>query len=334
MTRHRNGRGDIRDIQRAPGTDQEQQQHQDVAPVSVVIPCYNQAHFLGEAIESVLAQSYTHFEIIVVDDGSTDNTSEVAAHYTRARCIRQGNQGLSGARNTGVRESRGSYLVFLDADDRLLPNALEVGIKCMESHPECAFVSGRYREIAVDGSPLSVPQQSYIEKDHYAEILRCKYITAVHTVMHRRAVFEYVGGFDTSWSHSEDADLCLRIAREYPVHCHGRLIAEYRVHDSSWSHNFAHMLESAITVRRSQQRHVKGNRRYERAIESGVRTSREYYGRLLARKILTNLRKRECKQAIKDLPVLVRYYPQVFVRGLQKLGSRYLRRLLGPSVSS
>ena len=96
--------------------------------VSVVIPCYNQAHFLGEAIESVLKQTYKHFEIVVVDDGSTDNTSEVARRYSGIRCIEQANQGLSAARNTGIRESKGEYLVFLDADDRLRPIALEAGL--------------------------------------------------------------------------------------------------------------------------------------------------------------------------------------------------------------
>src|SRR4028119_1234933 len=108
--------------------------------VSVIIPCYNQAYFLGEAIESVLAQSYPHFEIVVVDDGSTDNTSEVAARYPGVRCIRQENRGLAGARNEGIRHSSGSYLVFLDADDRLLPEALAVGLRHLKERPECAFV--------------------------------------------------------------------------------------------------------------------------------------------------------------------------------------------------
>src|SRR5215203_4293252 len=78
--------------------------------VSVVISCYNQAHFLDEAIESVLAQSHPNFEIIVVDDGSTDNTSEVASRYQKVRIVRQDNQGLSAARNAGLAESRGGYV--------------------------------------------------------------------------------------------------------------------------------------------------------------------------------------------------------------------------------
>src|SRR5215217_8951250 len=122
----------------------QKQQSLDTAHVSVIIPCYNQAHFLSEAIQSVLAQSYPHFEIIVVDDGSTDTTSQVASRYPEVRCIRQNNQGLSGARNSGFAQSKGSYLVFLDADDRLLPGALETGLECLKAHPECAFVSGRF----------------------------------------------------------------------------------------------------------------------------------------------------------------------------------------------
>ncbi len=94
--------------------------------ISVIIPCYNQAHFLYEAIESVLAQTHHDFEIIVVDDGSTDSTAEVAAGHPDVRYVRQPNRGVATARNTGLRESEGEYLVFLDADDHLLPAALEM----------------------------------------------------------------------------------------------------------------------------------------------------------------------------------------------------------------
>src|SRR5829696_8499022 len=126
---------------RAPDVSQDEPKVQDGTPlVSVVIPCYNQAHFLGEAIESVLSQSYRHFELIVVDDGSTDETSEVASRYEGVRLIRQENQGLSGARNTGIGHSGGEFLVFLDADDRLLLGALEAGLRCFEAHPEYALV--------------------------------------------------------------------------------------------------------------------------------------------------------------------------------------------------
>src|SRR5918995_457239 len=188
--------------------------------VTVVIPCYNQAHFLSEAIESVLSQSYPNFEVVVVDDGSTDDTSEVAGRYlhvSRVHLISQKNQGLSGARNTGIGHARGEYLVFLDADDRLLPEALEAGVRELEAHPECAFVSGRCNNIGPDGSPLKDPPRLHVEGDHYLALLRRCYIWPPAVVMFRRWVFEAVGGFDTSLRSSEDYEMYLRVARRFPV---------------------------------------------------------------------------------------------------------------------
>src|SRR5829696_1766997 len=144
--------------------------HVDARLVSVVIPCYNQAHYLGEAIESVLAQSYPYIEIVVIDDGSTDNTSKVAGSYSGVCCIRQDNQGLSAARNTGLRHSEGEYVVFLDADDRLLPEALQAGIECLQTNPECAVTFGHYRLIASDGSFLKQRRQPVVGKDSYAAL--------------------------------------------------------------------------------------------------------------------------------------------------------------------
>src|SRR6202007_291490 len=94
---------------------------------SVIIPCFNQARFLGEALESALAQSYGSCEVIVVDDGSTDETAKVAAAFNRIRYLSQTNRGLAAARNAGLKASAGRYLVFLDADDRLLPDAVATG---------------------------------------------------------------------------------------------------------------------------------------------------------------------------------------------------------------
>src|SRR5918998_3304628 len=144
---------------------------QEQSVVSVIIPCYNQGRFLSEAIESVLAQTYPHVETIVVDDGSTDDTSNIAARYSGVRCIRQGNQGLAAARNTGLGESKGGYLVFLDADDRLLPNALETGLECLKAHPECALAYGHCTLITVDGSFLKQWSRQFIDGDRYLALL-------------------------------------------------------------------------------------------------------------------------------------------------------------------
>src|SRR5688500_8996836 len=97
--------------------------------VSVVIPCYNQAHYLSEAVESALAQSYGSVETFVVDDGSADNSGEISARYPRVSYLRQANRGVAAARNAGLAASSGQFVLFLDADDRLLPEAVAVGLE-------------------------------------------------------------------------------------------------------------------------------------------------------------------------------------------------------------
>src|SRR6266480_3276045 len=159
----------------------------EAALVSIIIPCYNQADFLSEAIESALEQTYTNREVLVVDDGSRDSTPQVAAAYAGVRYIRQENSGVSAARNAGVTQSRGEYLVFLDADDRLLPKALEIGVGSLRQHPTCAFASGYCRLIAADGSPLWEYEPRRISSEHYLELLRGNYIWCPGSVIYQRS---------------------------------------------------------------------------------------------------------------------------------------------------
>ena len=133
------------------------------AVVSVIIPCYRQAHFLPEAIESVLAETHRDTEIVVVDDGSPDNTQQVVQRYPTVQSVRQRNQGLAAARNAGFRASKGEYVVFLDADDRLTPNALESHLACFATHPEAGFVVGDIDHISLDGSYAGSPRWPLLE---------------------------------------------------------------------------------------------------------------------------------------------------------------------------
>ena len=182
--------------------------------VSVIIPCHNQARFLAEAIESVLGQIFRPGEIVVVDDGSTDDTSAVAAQYPDVLCVRQRKRGSSSARNAGLEATRHRYVAFLDADDRLLPGALVAGVSCIEAHPEFAFVSGHYRMISADGSPLHFQPCACAAKDHYLELLRGNYIGMHAAVLYRREFLKRVGGFDPALRHCEDYDLYLGDSQE------------------------------------------------------------------------------------------------------------------------
>ena len=284
--------------------------------ISIVIPCYNQACFLGEAVESVFSQTCLDFEVTVVDDGSTDDSADVAARYPGVQIIQQENRERGAARNAGLCRGHGRYLVFLDADDRLLPTALESGLNYLKPHPEYGFVSGYVKLIANDGVSLGVPEESCINTDHYAALLRYNYIWTTAAVMFRRDALEAVRGFDTRLgiTGAEDWDLYLRIARRFPAYCHGEVVAEYRLHKKNTVRNSARMLKHSLTVLRSQRTYLKGNHQYEEAFKFGVKQAQEYYGEPLADEIRDHLRALKWKRAIQNMIMLLRYYPLGFVK--------------------
>jgi glycosyltransferase involved in cell wall biosynthesis len=150
--------------------------------VSVVIPAYNRAHFLPEVVESALAQTYRDFEVIVIDDGSTDNTPEVASRFPPAvRYYRQENQGLSAVRNKGIELARGEYIIFLDSDDVLLKDALEKSVLFLDQHPEAGFCHGQFCTIDVNGRPMRLrrprgPKATYIRdgREEITEFLEAR----------------------------------------------------------------------------------------------------------------------------------------------------------------
>jgi glycosyltransferase involved in cell wall biosynthesis len=279
--------------------------------VSIIIPCYRQGRFLGEAIESVLNQTYPDYEIIVVNDGSPDDASRVASRYAGVRLIRQENRGLSAARNRGISESHGDFLVFLDADDRLLPGGLESGLACLAQRPESEMVFGRYRAIREDGVPSGVISD-LCAGDLYLGLLGRNCIGPVAPVIFRREVFDKVGGFDTNINPASDYDIYLRIARRYPTHRHDGIVAEYRVYNTSMSADLGLMLRAVIISLQSQQKYVIGDGERERAYRSGLRFWRELYGEPLYNQ--TSRRMFEIgnwKRTIRDLWYLIRYYPQL-----------------------
>jgi glycosyltransferase involved in cell wall biosynthesis len=258
--------------------------------VSIIVPCFNQARYLPDAVRSVRCQTYGQCETLIVDDGSTDQTRKVALGFEKVKYFYQENRGLASARNVGIRECRGDFLVFLDADDLLLPTALQIGVDELLSHPECAFVSGDHRRVNADLLPLFKFRARPIQREHYLAFLRGNYIGMHATVMYRRKPLEQAGGFDESLGACEDYDLYLRIAREHPVCCHGCVVADYRQHETNMSRDPEFMLKWALAVHGAQYKHVKGHPSLERAYHEGDRYFREYYGDQIFRHLRARFR--------------------------------------------
>lgn len=280
--------------------------------VSVVIPCFAQAHLLPEAVESALAQEGASVEVVVVDDGSPDDVRAVATRYPGVRWVRQPNRGLSAARNTGLRESSGEYVTFLDADDRFLPGALAAGIECFARYPESAFVYGDFRYMSEDGAPLRRRKRPPLDLDLYGGMLVRNHIEMFATVLFRRNILERHGAFDSSLRSAEDYELLLRIARSHPTSFHHELVAEYRRYDregSSLSRDWAVMLSSTMRVLHAQRRFARGNAFYATQLAEGIRFFQSYYGGELVGQVRSLLREHRWPRALRGTLLLLRYYP-------------------------
>ena len=219
--------------------------------ITVIIACFNHGNFLSKAIDSVLAQTYQPIEIIMVDDGSTDNSKEIAAKYPAVKYIFQSNSGVASARNTGIKHSSGEFILFLDADDWLLPAGLAINYQFLDDNPKVAFVSGAFKLFKVATKEESDIQVMVTEK-HFNRLLEYNYISMIATVLFRRWALEEFC-FDTSLKASEDYDLYLKIARKYPVLHHTKFIAIYYFHESNTSYNSLLMMSCSIQAIKKQE---------------------------------------------------------------------------------
>jgi glycosyltransferase involved in cell wall biosynthesis len=277
--------------------------------VSVVIPCYNHARFLAEAIESALAQSHHDVEVVVVDDGSTDDSAQVAGRFG-VRVVQQANRGLAAARNAGLAVSTGDVLVFLDADDRLRPDAASAGIAALERAPAAMLAVGRCQLVDERGRPLATDQPR-VQSRFYEELLRRNYIWTPALVAFRRRAFDDVGTFDARVNPSADYDIYLRIARRHEFACHDTVVAEYRQHGASMSRNPVLMLDATLTVLRRQRGHALRAAATRSAYRAGARHWREWYGEHLVEQFREALRTEGGgTEAIRCAWHLLRLYPR------------------------
>lgn len=207
---------------------------------SIVIPAYNAERWLEEAIDSVFAQSEQDWELIVIDDGSTDRTAAIATQYSEARLrlVSQPNSGQSAAQNCGLRESRGEFLLLLDSDDRLRPYALQYLHSALVHRPQCclAYATGSY--ISEDGISLSGDMRVRLSRKPSGEvlghILKRNFVSYTGAVLIRLKAIRQVGGLRTDLVMAQDWELWCRLAAvgEFAFAGH-RVVLEYRMHQTS-----------------------------------------------------------------------------------------------------
>jgi Glycosyltransferases, probably involved in cell wall biogenesis len=231
-----------------------------------LVPAYNCALYIREALQSLLVQTYRDFEIIVVDDGSTDGTWDVLAEYRHdVRAIRQNNRGVSTARNEALHRAKGELIALLDADDVYLPGKLESQVRALDQHPEAGFMSGDVVMFTNEGEVLGtiLPRRMPIFKEWmaanehggvsvgyiYREMLNGMVVPGGSSPMIRRACLEVIGGYDPALrAGAEDYDLNLRLAQRYPVILLDEILYRYRWYETSSSGAFGNRIAQWVRL--------------------------------------------------------------------------------------
>jgi glycosyltransferase involved in cell wall biosynthesis len=218
--------------------------------VSAIIPVYNGAPFVREAIESVLAQTYSPIECLVIDDGSTDDTPAILATFgSSISVVRQSNAGVSSARNTGVRAARGDAVAFLDADDCWTPDKIERQVAALRGFPNVGLVYSGFEVVDAELRPLHRIMPSRWEDRMWGVVLlEGLGIGLSFTGMIRREVFDVVGPFDVRLSTSADAEYAWRVSRQFDVLGVDAPLALYRQHGRSQMHDDLAALEHDVKL--------------------------------------------------------------------------------------
>jgi glycosyltransferase involved in cell wall biosynthesis len=219
--------------------------------VNVIIPCYNSARFIGDALKSVLRQTHAETTALVVDDGSTDETVRIARAFgSRVTVLQQPNSGPSAARNRGIDAADGEYIAFLDADDRWHPEKLSRQLAVFGAHQDCGLVHTAIRHIdeagAVTGRPLNAPLRRETRGDCLALLLTRNTITTSSVVLRRQVLGDE--RFVTGLHAAEDWDLWLRLASRTQLGYVDEELTEYRFHDNNTIRQVELMLSGELTV--------------------------------------------------------------------------------------
>ncbi len=214
--------------------------------VSVIIPAYNAMIYLPETLKSVLQQTFTDFEVLIIDDGSTDNIVQWAGELidSRVKLIVQPNQGTSAARNTGIAQAQGEYIAFLDADDLWEPTKLEKQVRYLEDNPAVGLLHTNMVLIDWQGKSSGRVMKSNAEGDALKQLLKQNTVVTSSVIV-RDCCLKTVGEFDRNLRYSQDWDMWVRIAARYPLAVIKEPLVCYRQHPNNATKNWQ-MLEQGF----------------------------------------------------------------------------------------
>lgn len=234
--------------------------------VSVVIPAYNAEKYIAEAIDSVLAQSFSDYEIIAVDDGSTDRTAAIIKSYPEVKYVFQEHTGISAARNRAINDAGGRYIAFLDADDLWKKDKLEKQVTYLNEHRDIMVLYSRFRNFTdIDEKDLSLRQQ---------ETLKIEDIDHLTTALVRKEFFNTVGLFSTGLEYAEDTEWTLRVKLKYQKESETLEDCLYlrRIHDSNitLSHDDTNLSQFLIMAARVAMRYRRREKDESISIDTDV----------------------------------------------------------------
>lgn len=274
--------------------------------VSIIVPTYNHGQYLGDAIESVLAQTYSNIEIIVVDDGSTDNTREVAASFgDKIQYLWQHNRGLCAARNSGIDIANGTYIGLLDADDMLEPEYCSWLVSALLAFPDAEGIICGYRFVDEKKQPLPQVEARCISPNElHTILLGGNFLVPESIIVHRRC-YENVGPFDLSLTACEDWDMWLRISASHKIISTERVLTRHRVLPDSMSSDPMRMLNNRLAV---LQKHVGPEPANE---NDGSVAERRTYGHAYFTSAIEYMQKGDLGNTLEFLRKAASIYPEI-----------------------
>src|SRR5574341_182862 len=242
-----------------------------MARVSVIIPCYNNEPYLRECLDSVLNQTFSDYEVIVVDDGSTDGTEVIIQNYLpRVKYLRQSNQGPAAARNAGIEAASGEYIAFQDADDIWYPEKLEAQVKFMEANPRFAWI---YSEMCTFNDRQILQASWFSDRPThqgkvFEQLINNNFIPTI-TVMIKKETLLSMNCFDVNLRSCEDKDIWLRLAWKYEIGRLNKVLAKRRFHSHNLCRDNRLMIASEVEVMR-KLRKMTSDLRLQRILENKI----------------------------------------------------------------